>query len=303
MPENEKNLQTIAQEKIKVPDPAPVVVKEVKKERAYPNQPSNYVMNIIAQIKDSQGPTRVWFDFDLPSNGRCGYPKTIQLRELTTDDEKTLLKEIFGSRQNSTINLLKKCAKFETLPDFDFEDLTTFDQDFILLELSAITFPGEKEIIITDDNGHKIEMKLNKDELELEKMEEKTEYPVFVLLENVGLTWFFEFMTVKKLKQIEKAQKGVPDEILSRTFVSMAHSTSKVLIKETNEEMQIDTWMDYVRLLESLKPSDLKKLIEFYNENTSLKYGYKLTKNYFCPQCSKDGIVELDPINFFRLTI
>jgi len=294
---SETNLKTINEQKV-VPEK-----KEVISNPIYEKYGPDHVMNVIENIKAINKPERIWFDFSLPSNGRCGYPKIIQLRELTTEDEKIFLKEIFGGKEKAVMNLIKKCAKFEDGIVFDFNSLTTFDQDFILLELSSITFPGEKSISITDENGHKVEMKLNKEELTMNKMEENEEYPFKVELDN-GYIWYLEFMTLDKIAKIENTSKMIAEgDYLTRVFNSISHCTNKVVIKENNLTIKVDTIYDYVRLLESMKLRHQEKIIKFYNDSTSLKYGYKLTKEYFCVECGKYGKVALDPTTFFRLTM
>jgi hypothetical protein len=243
----------------------------------------------------------VWFDINLPSNGKCGYPKELKIREMTTEDEKILIKEMFSSRENSILNVIRKCAKFENIPDFDFENLTTFDQDFILVELSAITFPGEKDINVVDENNHKISMKLNKEDLVLTNVAFDAEYPFKTLLKESNITWYLGFTTLKTLKKIDQAMKSLSGDVLTRLFVSISFATEKVEL--AGQQIQFDNFYEVIKLLENLTPTDLKGIIDFYNEKTGTAYGYKLTKEYYCSECGKGGQMELEPLTFFRITI
>jgi hypothetical protein len=263
--------------------------------------PQNHILNVINALKEKQKQDTVWFDFTLPSNGRCGYPKEIKLREMTTLDEKILIKEMFSSKENSILNVIRKCAMFEGQPDFDFENLTTFDQDFILLELSAITFPGEKDINITDEASHKISLKLNKEDLTLTTVQLEMDYPFKVVTPISNITWYINFMTLKKVKEIDKSVKSLSADVLTRLLVSIALSTEK--IEMYNKEIPFANFHEIVKLLETLSPSDLKTIIDFYNEKTGTAYGYKLTKEYYCSECGKGGQMELEPLSFFRITI
>lgn len=269
---------------------------------ATPQLPANHILNVINALQKNQGGNTVWFTFELPSNGKCGYPKEIQLREMTTADEKTLIKEMFSSKENSILNVIRKCARFESIPDFDFENLTIFDQDYILVELSAITFPGEKDVTITDDAGHKIKIKLNKDDLVLEKVPEEMAYPFAVKIPSLGLSWYLNFMTLKRAKDIEKTVKSMTGDILQRLLVSIALTTDKI-VAANGQDLIFDNFYEIVKLLDALKPADLKILIDFYNEKTSTAFGFKLTKDYYCPECGKEGKMELEALNFFRLTL
>ena len=263
--------------------------------------PPNHIINITNALKQKQTKEAVWFEFELPSNGKCGYPKEIKLREMTTADEKTLIKEMFSSKENSILNVIRKCAKFENQPNFDFENLTTFDQDYILLELSAITFPGEKDITITDDANHKISLKLNKEELTLTTVPDDLEYPFKVFVPSAGITWYLNFMTLKKLKEIDRTTKSLSADVLTRLLVSISLSTEKVEMH--GQAVIFDNFYEVVKLLDTLTPADLKVIIDFYNEKTGTAYGYKLNKEYYCSECGKGGSMELEPLSFFRVTI
>jgi len=296
MEQQSKNLQNIAKGKVENTSPAPPM-----QEQPTNSLPANHIINVINALKTNQNKQVVWFDFNLPSNGKCGYPKEIKLREMTTEDEKILIKEMFASKENSILNVIRKCAKFENLPDFDFENLTTFDQDFILIELSAITFPGEKDINITDDAGHKIKMKLNKEDLVPNIVPETLEYPFKVTIPSANIIWYLNFMTLKKLKEIDKAIKSLSSDVLTRLLISIALSTEKVEMNGQN--IPYDNFYEVVKLLDTLSPADLKIIIDFYNEKTGTAYGYKLTKEYYCAECGKGGSMELEPLNFFRITL
>jgi hypothetical protein len=261
---------------------------------------SNNVLNIIRNLKAEQQQV-VWFDYVLPSNGKCGYSKEIKLRELTTEDEKLLIKELFSNKENTYLNVIRKCTKVED-PNFDYELLTTFDQDFILLELSAITFPGEKDITIEDVKNHKITVKLVKEDLTLNKVPDNFDYPNKVALSHSNLVWKFNFLTLKKLKQINTLQKSFSDNVLSKLFVSIAQVTDSVETS-TGTAIEVEGLYDYIKLLESLKPRDQKKIIDFYNENVADSYGYKLTKSYYCQECNEERQVELEPLAFFRIAL
>jgi hypothetical protein len=176
-----------------------------------------------------------------------------------------------------------------------------FDQDFILLELSAITFPGEKDISITDDQSHKISMKLNKEDLTLTIVPETLEYPFKITVPDCNLAWYLNFTTLKKIREIEKSMKSLQADVLNRLLISIAISTERVEID--GQPMTFDNFYEVVNLLNTLKPSDLKVIIDFYNDKTGAAYGYKLTKQYYCTECGKGGSIELEPLSFFRVTI
>jgi hypothetical protein len=311
-----KNLQQIAREKVQAqvgqtttsmppsvtstPSIGQQTVMATVVDEKLASLPPNHVMNVIRTLKEKQARQAIWFDFELPSNGKAGYPKDIKLRELTTEDEKTLIKEMFASKDNSLMNVIVKCAKFEGMPDFDFNNLTTFDQDFILVQLSAITFPGEKDIVVTDDANHKIGLKLNKEDLSLTFVPSDAEYPFKVFLPTSGITWYFTFMTLKKVNEVDKAMKTMSNDVLVRAFLSIAFTTEKAEIN--GQPITFENFYEIVKLLDSLAPSDLKIILDNYNEK-SAAYGYKLVKDYYCTDCGKGGQMELEPLNFFRLTV
>lgn len=301
MQEKPKNLQQIAQEKFQPAQPAAPVVEQPVMPDKLASLPPNHIQRLIDALQQKQHRDTVWFNFTLPSNGKCGYPSEIQLREMTTLDEKILIKEMFSSKENSVLNVIKKCARFETLPDFDFENLTVFDQDYILVELSAITFPGEKDITITDDANHKVKMKLNKEDLTLVEVPADLEYPFALDVPQANIKWYLNFMTLKKQKDIDRAVKSLSADVLTRLMVSIAISTEKVEMQGT--ALAFDNFYEIVKVLEALSPADLKTIIDFYNDKTGTAYGYKLEKEYYCAECGKGGSVSIEPLSWFRITL
>lgn len=312
--ENQKTLQTIAQEKVHPSPTTTGFLPSVTPVAAPPSTtplggeydkisslPANHILNVIKMLKEKQERASIWFDYNLPSNGKCGYPKEVKLREMTTLDEKILIKEMFSSKENSLLNVIKKCVKFEGLPDFNWELLTSFDQDFILLELSAITFPGEKDISITDEAGHKISMKLNKEDLTLNVVPEDLVYPFKVVIPSANITWYLSFITLKNQKDIDKATKSLSGDVLTSLLISIAHTTEKVEIN--GQALTFDNFYEVVKLLDSLSPSDLKVIIDFYNEKTVTAYGYSCRREYYCTECGKNGSVEVEPLNWFRISL
>jgi hypothetical protein len=316
METQQKDLQQIARQKMQAttppvnapvvaPSPAPaqapasVSISEFERVSALP---PNHILNITKTMKERRTRQTVWFDFALPSNGRCGYPKDIKLRELTTEDEKILIKEMFASKENSLLNVIAKCAKFEGVENFNWENLTVFDQDYILIALSTITFPGKKDIQITDDAGHKVTVELKKEDLSLTQLSTDAEYPFKVELPETKFNWYLKFTTLKMLKEIDKQMQALPDDMLTRLLMSIAHATDKIVTTDGNE-VKFDNYFEVIKLLDTLPTSDLKVIIDYFNDKTTAAYGYKLQKEYYCATCVKGGTIELEPLTFFRITI
>jgi hypothetical protein len=127
-------------------------------------------------------------------------------------------------------------------------------------------------------------------------------YPFKVVVPSVNLTWYLNFMTLKRLKEIDKALKSLTGDVLQRLLISIALTTEKVT-DSLGVAIPYDNFFEVVKLLDALTPSDLKVIIDFYNEKTGTAYGYKLSKDYYCAECAKEGKMELEPLQFFRITI
>ncbi len=259
----------------------------------------NNIQNIISKLQETNS-SITWHNVELPSNGSSGYDKKAQIREMTTSDEKLFIKELYTNRDQAIGNILTKCVK---LPNqISFLELTNFDQDFLLVELSAITFPGKKQYEIEDDEGNKIKMEINKEELTLDIVEE--EIPMKIELEASGLTWYLGFLTVSKSEAINKLIKDMKLEgdILMRMLATAAIVTNRIEITKGNVTIEVSNWFDYIKLLEEMKASDVKALTTCVNDNIIDKYGYKLTKEVYSPHTMTSQVVEVDPLNFFRLS-
>lgn len=270
----------------------------------------NYENINIMEFLNLKQTDRVWFDANLPSNGFAGYSSKVKIREMNTEDEKNMIKEIFGNKENSKLNLISKNVIFEE-ENFNINKLTTFDRDFLLLELSSISFPGKKEIIINDEIGHTIQTTIDKDDLTL-NIVEKSEVPYEFTLPYSNLKWSFNFLTIEKLKKIEEVLKFAPQEdFTKKLYINIAGITEKIIYN--NKLIKVDNMYDYVRIIEGIKNEQTGEIKSHLNGNDRTilikefnnfinKYGYYLKKQFYCDICQKQYEQELDPFDFFRFT-
>jgi len=237
----------------------------------------------------------VWFDLELPSNG-VPYPKEVQIKEMKTKHQKKLLKELFANKDKAFSNLLSECVKCDT----KIEDMTPFDQEFLLLELSCITFPEPQVYTQQLDDGSSIDITIDKKELKLNKVDDGTEYPFKKELSKSGLTFYLNFNSSKKTEKVNDHAQHYKGDIMKRSLIDIAMCTEKVTYKD--QIVAAKSWLDYLSLLETLKTSDNAEIIDYHDE-ISNKYGYKLKKEVYNPNTMTTMELDLDPLNFFRLVI
>lgn len=266
-------------------------------EGASTESPHNDITNVLNVLRNNF--QEVEHEIDLPSNGKLGYPKTIKIREMSTEDEKILLKGLFSNEEKALDKLLERCI----VTNFDLGLLTEFDRSFILVELSTLTFPGPKSYNVPLENGKTIPLTINVKDLQLNTIDDKIEYPFKVYLPRAELNIYLNFLNTKLLNDIEYFNKNYKDEHLKKIHVSMAKMTDRIEMAKDNIPININSWMDYVTLISSLKLSDQRIISDFIDDNITNKYGYKLEKDIFDVDSGQTTTVPINPLHFFRLGI
>jgi len=261
------------------------------------------VINVLQKLKE-RSENKVWHDLVLPSMGKCGYSKNAQICEITTNDEKVFIKELYSNKDKALTNLLSKCSRIvnDAGEVVHAKHLTNFDQTFLMIELSAITFPGPKtyETVVEDE---KVALVVDRSELALTPVPDDLVYPMAIHLPDCDLTFHLKFITVEIMDRVEKIMREFKDDVMQRMFATISLITDRVTFSNGDMEIKVDTWMDYSRILTEIAPSDLKIITEYLNDNIIGKYGYKLVKTVYLPGSMKTVDVDLEPLNFFRISI
>jgi len=285
--------------------PLKAKTKKVKKEKfkinyeeaASSENPHNDISNILKILGNQL--QEVEHEIDLPSNGKLGYPKTIKIREMTTEDEKILLKGLYSNEDKALDKLLDRCV----VTPFDKELLTDFDRSFILIEISTLTFPGPKKYDVPLANGNTVPVVIDVEDLTLTKLDDDVEYPFKVSLPISELDVYLKFQNTKMLREIEYFNKNYKDEHLKKIWVSIAKRIDRIEFTKDGTVVNVNNWLDYVKLLNVWKLQDTRVISNFISENISDKYGYKLEKEVYDPESGKTFTITINPLHFFRLGI
>lgn len=260
--------------------------------------PHDSIDHVIKKLADAYSDT-VYHEVTLPSNGKLGYPAKVEIREMTVNDEKMLLKGLHSNDKKAIQKLIKTCVKSEVDP----EKFSSFDQEFLIVQLSAITFPGPKTYEIKDDQGNKVPVEITLDDLVCSEMSDDLEYPFVCELPNSRLRVFLNILSTEELSNIDKLLKQFDDDPQRKLFINIAKMIDRIEFMDTNGIIQLRNFYEYVKLFEKLKPMDIKKLSEFVENEILGKFGYSLKKEVWNPYTSTNTLINLEPLNFFRLSI
>jgi len=88
--------------------------------------------DLLSNVESKKG----WISVNLPSNGFAGYPKTVEVRAFTFEDEK-VLRNVKNIKDGEAVisNLISRCVK-----GVNVQDITVFDKTFLLFKLRELSY-------------------------------------------------------------------------------------------------------------------------------------------------------------------
>lgn len=211
---------------------------------------------------------------DLPSKGKLGYPSTVSYRDILVKDEEVLS----AATQETYARVLNKVLKSLCNDCEFFDEITTFDRDFILVYMWAYNYSPIKRV-----------------ELECPSCKHNFTHAVDFTKHNVTdinekFKGFYEMKT-KKGVDLKIRLNTVGDENLAEQLISknksyadkFGHIMMCLSIDfGANGILPVQKRVEWVE--ENISGTEMAKIKKFHS---MLRYGIDPTVKYECPECSE----------------
>jgi hypothetical protein len=210
-----------------------------------------------------------YYTVDLPSEGKLGYPETIEYRDILVRDEK-VLSSATAKNYNKILNqVLKSLLKDQSL----YEDLTIHDRDFLLLWIWANNYKTEKKFdVYCPVCTNKDTVEVNLAQMEIDHIHEKFKNPYPMTLEN-GDQVTLKLLTVKDERIAENFAKA---NNMRENDVKLALSINFPKVVPLKQKIEyIDNHM---------KGRDMARIRGFHDY---FKYGVHDRVDHECTECGE----------------
>ena len=227
------------------------------------------------------------YELELPSTGQ-----TIEYRPFLVKEEKVLViaLESQDTKQITTAikNVIKNCIKTK---DIKVENLPTFDIEFLFLNIRGKSVGEEIEVNVTcsDDGVTQVPIKINLDEIEVQKNEDHTNKI------KVDDSIMME-MKYPSLDQFIKNNFDFDEKnAMEQSFDLIATCIDKIFTADEVWAVEDCSKKEIVEFLEQMNSSQFKEIEKFFETMPKLSHTIKV-KN---PKTKKDNEVVIEGLAGF----
>lgn len=225
------------------------------------------------------------YELTIPSNG-----KKIKYRPFVVKEEKILLLALESEDEqeitNAIVQIITNCVQSKV----DIDDLSTFDIEYIFLNIRAKSVGETLEFSITcpDDNETQVEVDINIDDIKVVKEKGHTDTI------DLGNGHFIKMKYPTLNYVIKKTNKG--KSAIENTFeyavdcIEQIYNDEEVWESENTTREEMEAWV------ETLTSEQYQKVQQFFNTMPKLKHTVKI-KN---PKTKVESDVTIEGLaNFF----
>lgn len=206
-------------------------------------------------------------ELTIPSSG-----KKIKYRPFVVKEEKLLLLALESENTeeitNAIVQVINNCVQSK----IDIDDLSTFDIEYIFLNIRAKSVGEVLEFAITcpDDNQTQVEIEINIDDIKVIKDDSHKDV---IDLEN----GYFIKMKYPTMKYIMSKKDTGKKTTIENTFdyavdcIEQIYNGEEVWESANTSRKEMEEWV------ETLEPKQYEKLQDFFNTMPKLKYTVPIT--------------------------
>lgn len=206
-------------------------------------------------------------ELTIPSSG-----KKIKYRPFVVKEEKLLLlameSENTQEMTDAIIQIINNCVQSK----IDVEQLSTFDIEYIFLNVRAKSVGEVLEFAITcpDDNQTQVEVEINIDDIKVQKSDAHTDTI------DLGNGYLIK-MKYPTMKYIMNKKNLDTKSVVENTFDYAVDCIDKIYNKEEVWESENSTRKEMEEWVEGLEPKQYEKLQDFFNTMPKLKHTVPIT--------------------------
>lgn len=225
------------------------------------------------------------YELTIPSNG-----KKIKYRPFVVKEEKILLLALESEDEqeitNAIVQIINNCVQSKV----DVDDLSTFDIEYIFLNIRAKSVGEVLEFSITcpDDNQTQVEVEINIDDIKVIKEKEHTDTI------EIGNGYFVKMKYPTLSYVLKKTNKG--KNAIENTFEYAVDCIDQIYNDEEVWDSADTTKEEMSAWVETLTSDQYQKLQQFFNTMPKLKHTVSITN----PKTKVKSDVTIEGLaNFF----
>lgn len=206
---------------------------------------------------------------ELPSKGKLSYPSEIHYRDILVRDEK----EIASATEKTFVKVLNSVLKNLLKEQDEFEKLTIYDRDFLLLWIWANSYSTVKTVEVTCPScGHKNRYDIDLTKLEVKDLSEDYVHPYKMTLPS-GKEVTLKLITVGDEELVRKFCAANTD--VDETFALLCNSVSFGVVTSLR---------DKIAAMDNFSGKDMSAIRGFHNK---FKYGVNDKVSKECNSCGE----------------
>ena len=207
------------------------------------------------------------YELEVPST-----KKKIKIRPFLVKEEKVLLMALESDDEKNikeaVLSLLKACIQSR----IKVENLSTFDLEFIFLNIRAVSVGEMVEILVTcqDDNETQVKHQLNLTDVNVLFPEGHSNK--IMLTDDTGI--IMKYPTFNEFVEGQFSNKEMDDD---GAIKIIAQSIDQIFQGEEVYDESTTTKKEFIQFVESLTNSQLEKIQEFFETSPRLEHSFKVT--------------------------
>ena len=207
------------------------------------------------------------YELEVPSTR-----KKIKYRPFLVKEEKVLLMametEDEKSIRDATLNLLKSCIQSR----IKIEDLSTFDLEYIFLNIRAVSVGEIVQLMITCDDDGETQVKYNLNLTDVSVIFPEGHDNKIMLNDTTGV--IMKYPSFDRFVEGNISEKEItPDQITE----IIAESIDQIFQGEDVYDSSTTSKKEFIKFVEELTNAQLEKLQKFFETSPRLEHSFKVT--------------------------
>lgn len=228
---------------------------------------------------------------EIPSTG-----KSIEFRPFLVKEEKLLMVALESNDTGLTMRTLKDIIKNCVFDDIDVNVLTTFDIEWLFLQLRSKSVGEVVDIKLPcSECDTPMEVKINLEKIKMDKTISKDD-KVIMLTDDVGIE--FNYPSVNMVEKIDQSLivgEESPEKQMSMTIDIIIASIKSIFDADNVYDSGDSTKEELVKFVDQLNSAQFARIASFFSDLPALTH----TVEFKCGSCGHDNEIELRGLQSF----
>lgn len=217
------------------------------------------------------------YSLTVPSTG-----EELRYRPYLVKEEKVLLIAAQSEDQNMIMGAIHDVID-ACVEDVDVNALTTYDLEYIFVQLRAKSVGENSDIVVTCPScGHKNGIKVDLNEVQVTK---SSSNPMIKISDKVTVE--MKHPSYREI-QLSEDQTEIGFNLVASGLKSVIYDDEKISIEDESHE-------SVIAFLESMTQDQFGKVTEWFNDSPVVKYDMTLT----CSECKNTNEIEIKGMQSF----